>query len=115
MRDYETGYGKPPRHSQFKRGVCPNPHGRGKRADLELSDAIIRVMSETAEFREKGRVKRASRSELAIRRHVAAAMKGDIASAALLLKIRQHAEKYGEPGTLIINLINSPDRIERDV
>jgi hypothetical protein len=25
MSDYDVGYGKPPKHSQFKKGVCPNP------------------------------------------------------------------------------------------
>jgi hypothetical protein len=29
MADYEVGYNKPPRHSQFKPGNCANPHGRG--------------------------------------------------------------------------------------
>ena len=110
MRDYEIGYGKPPKHSRFKPGVCPNPRGRGKRADFRLSDAVLGVMGATSEFREKGYVKRASRSELAIRRHVAAALNGDLASAALLLKIRRHAEKYGDPGPTIITIVNSPDR-----
>jgi hypothetical protein len=31
MADYEVGYKKPPRHSQFKPGNRANPHGRGKR------------------------------------------------------------------------------------
>jgi hypothetical protein len=31
MADYEVGYKKPPRHSQFKKGNRANPHGRGKR------------------------------------------------------------------------------------
>jgi len=31
MADYEVGYKKPPRHSQFKAGNCANPRGRGKR------------------------------------------------------------------------------------
>jgi hypothetical protein len=110
MRDYEIGYGKPPKHSQFKRGVCPNPRGRGKRDDFRLADAVLKVMGAASEFRDKGIVRRASRSEVAIRRHIAAALNGDVGSAALLLKIRQHAEKYGEPPRLIIKLINSPDR-----
>jgi len=30
MSDYEVGYKKPPRHSQFKPGNRGNPKGRGK-------------------------------------------------------------------------------------
>ena len=26
--DYEVGYGKPPKHTQFKRGQSGNPNGR---------------------------------------------------------------------------------------
>ena len=29
---FEVGYGKPPQHSQFKRGQSGNPHGRPKGA-----------------------------------------------------------------------------------
>lgn len=28
--DYEVGFGKPPKHSQFKKGVSGNPNGRPK-------------------------------------------------------------------------------------
>jgi hypothetical protein len=110
MRDYDVGYGKPPKHSRFKKGVCPNPRGRGKTPGFQLSEAILRVMTATVAFREKGCIRRASRSEVAIRKHIAAALEGDIASATHLLRIRQHGLKYGDPGPLIINLVNSPDR-----
>jgi hypothetical protein len=33
----DVGYGRSPKHSQFKKGVCPNPRGRGKRRDLEFA------------------------------------------------------------------------------
>lgn len=29
-RDYEVGYGRPPKHSQFKKGQSGNPNGRPK-------------------------------------------------------------------------------------
>lgn len=28
--EYEVGYGRPPLHTRFRPGVCPNPKGRGK-------------------------------------------------------------------------------------
>jgi hypothetical protein len=36
MSDYEIGYGKPPKHSQFEKGVRPNLRGRSKRQDLQI-------------------------------------------------------------------------------
>jgi hypothetical protein len=114
MSDYDVGYGKPPKHSQFKNGVCPNPRGRGKRQDLKVREIMNKVLNAKAEFREHGKVKKASRIELTIRRLVASAINGDVASAASLLKIRAHAEKHGGSGPTIIRIIGGfPDGEER--
>jgi hypothetical protein len=37
----------------------------------------------------------------------AKAVKGDIASAEMLLRMRAHAEKHGDPGPLVIRIINA--------
>jgi hypothetical protein len=42
MSDYDVGYGRPPKHSQFKKGVCPNPRGRGKRGNLQIGEIMKR-------------------------------------------------------------------------
>jgi hypothetical protein len=110
MSDYEVGYGKPPKHSQFKKGVCPNPRGRKIKGRQHIGNIALDVLSARIEFQEKGLINRRSRLELAIRRHFTAALNGDIASAALLLKIRRHAEALGDAGPLIIEIVNSPDR-----
>jgi Family of unknown function (DUF5681) len=78
MGDYEIGYGKPPRHSPFKKGVSANPRGRPKRRNAELGDIVRSFLSAEAQYREKGRTKTTSRLELAIKRNVAAALNGDI-------------------------------------
>jgi hypothetical protein len=104
MRDYKVGYGKPPKHSQFQKGVCPNPKGRGKGRDLKLDEIMNEVLHSRIAFRENGRVKRASRLELAIRRLAAKAVKGDAASASLVLKLRAHAQKHGDSGAIVISV-----------
>ena len=110
MSDYDVGYGKPPKHSQFKKGVCPNPAGRGKRRDRKVGEIMTKVWNTKTEFRDRGKVKKASRIELAIRRLVASAIKGDVASAAWLLKMRAHAEKYGDTGPTIFRIVGGlPD------
>ena len=45
MGHYDVGYGKPPKHAQFKKGVCPNPHGRGKRRDLKVAEILNKVLN----------------------------------------------------------------------
>jgi Family of unknown function (DUF5681) len=104
MSDYDVGYGKPPKHSQFKKGVCPNPRGRGKRRDLEVGEILNKVLNGKTEFRERGKVKKG----MSIRRRAASAVKGDIGSAASLLKMRAHAEKYRDAGPMIIRLFGGP-------
>jgi hypothetical protein len=104
MTDYEVGYGKPPKHSRFKKGVCPNPRGRGRRP-LSVDEQIVRnVLYARSEFRENGRIKKASRLEIEIRKLGAAAVQGDIGSAAKLLKMHSHAKREGDtaPITIVI-------------
>jgi Family of unknown function (DUF5681) len=111
---YDVGYGKPPKHSQFKKGVCPNPQGRGKRGELPLREILDRVLNAKTNFRERGKLKKASRLELTIRWHAALAIKGDVSSAALLLKLRAHAEKHpGASSPTIITIIGGPPYLRR--
>jgi hypothetical protein len=105
---YEVGYGKPPKHSQFKKGVCPNPKGRGKRGELPLREILDGFLNATTSFRERGKLQKASRLELTIRRLAALAIKGDISSAAALLKLRAHAEKHPDSGVTIITIVGGP-------
>jgi hypothetical protein len=109
MRDYEIGYGKPPKHSQFKKGLCPNPRGRPRRHGLSIGVFVRDVLSESTNIPSKGRTRRGSRLELVIHRHFVAALSGDVASAAILLKLREQGLKYGDSGPLIINILNSPE------
>ena len=104
MSDYEVGYKKPPRHSQFKPGNRGNPKGRGKRKVETEAETLKRVLNFPAEFRHGGKSKRAPRIELMIRRFGAAALKGDVGAAATLLKIRAHCEKCGDINPTIITL-----------
>ena len=116
MADYEIGYGKPPRHSQFKKGVCANPRGRPRRFNPEIGDVVCSFLSARAQYREKGQTRQTSRLELAIKHHINAALNGDVGSAAMLLKMRAHAERLGDTGPLVIRLENAlpPFRYEVD-
>lgn len=45
--EYEIGYKKPPVHTRWKKGQCPNPSGRGKRRP-QLPDFFAIVSEEMA-------------------------------------------------------------------
>jgi hypothetical protein len=65
------------------------------------------VATREAQYREKGRTRKMSRLELAIKRHITAALDGDVGSAAMLLKVRAHAIGLGDTGPLIIQIVNA--------
>jgi hypothetical protein len=104
MSDYEVGYKKTPKHSRFKAGVSGNPKGRGKRKDLKEREVLLGVLSTPIQFRDRGRVKKGTLSEALIRKHVALALKGDVGSAALLLRLRAHVKEHGDHGPTIIRI-----------
>jgi hypothetical protein len=98
MHEYEVGYGKPPRKSRFKPGVSGNPKGRPKRKPFALASIIRSVLSAPIEYRERGRIKAATRHELSLKMLIEHAIKGDVVAAELVLKVRAHGQRYGESG-----------------
>src|SRR4051794_10236699 len=102
MADFEVGYKKPPRHSQFKKGVCANREGRRKKKVLKESEAIRKVLNLLVTFRDRGKTKRSPRIELIVKSNGAAALKGDVGAAAVLLTLRAHFEKSGDINPTIL-------------
>jgi hypothetical protein len=96
MSEYEVGYRKPPKNSRFKKGASPNPKGRPKRKLLAVGDVFDNVLDAPAEYREGGKTKRATRRELTLRNFVRLALSGDVKAAETLLKLRAHAQRFGD-------------------
>lgn len=109
MKPYSVGHRRPPRHTQFKKGVCANPRGRGKAKGNEQSASVSRVLSELVEYNEGGKRKKAPLLKILILRLFNGAMRGDVRSANDLLLLRAHAQRRGEPGPLIIRVLNDPE------
>lgn len=91
--DYEVGYGKPPRHTQFQPGRSGNPRGRprgarGLRAELkaELDERVTIV--------EEGKSKRVRKLRVVIKALTARAAKGNVAAADKLLSLLIQAEGF---------------------
>jgi Family of unknown function (DUF5681) len=109
-KDYDVGYGKPPKEFQFKKGVCPNLKGRGKNSSEDRGAIVEQVLNSTAKIVDGGKRIRKSRIELSIKNYAYSASKGDVASAALLLKILARSKKGGDLGPMVVVVENAlPD------
>ncbi len=96
MDDHKVGKGKPPKRFQFKKGTSGNPKGRPKRAPFSVAQAIINVLDGPVKFREGGTLRTANRRQLSALNHVRSALGGDVGSAAILLRLLAHAERFGD-------------------
>lgn len=83
--DYEVGYGKPPKHSQFKKGRSGNPKGRPKGAKGVVA-SIKREMERKVTIREGGQKVTISKAEAVAKRILAKALSGDAGALKLLLQ-----------------------------
>lgn len=104
MSDRKVGYGNPPEHSRFKKGVSANPKGRPKRQPSEVGEVVTAVMDAAVEYRESGRSKKASRWELSIRRHLKRAIGGDIGAAEALLRLRSQAQEKRNTDSMVVQI-----------
>ena len=104
MSDRKVGYGNPPEHSRFKKGVSANPKGRPKRQPPEVGEVIKGVMDASVEYLEGGRTRKATRRELSVKRHLKRAMEGNTGAAEALLKLRAQAQRNRAASGLIVQI-----------
>jgi hypothetical protein len=97
-RDYEVGYGKPPRHSQFKRGQSGNPRGRPA-GSKNLGTLVSEALNEPVIVVENGGRRKISKREAIIKQLVNRSAKADWRAIKILLDIVRELEGRIEPET----------------
>ena len=95
-RDYEVGYGKPPRHTQFKKGQSGNPRGRPS-GSKNLSTLVIEALNELVVVAENGGRRKITKRQAIITQLVNQSAKADWRATKLLLDILQAIEPRTEP------------------
>lgn len=91
--DDEVGYGKPPKHGQFKPGKSGNPRGRPRGA-LGLKAELKAELDEFVTITIDGKPKRIRKRRLVIKALAAKAAKGNVAAADKLLSLVIQAEGF---------------------
>jgi hypothetical protein len=110
--EYEVGYGKPPKDTQFKPGRSGNPSGHKKHSKSGKT-LLMEALNERILITEAGIQRRITKREALWKSLVAHALKGDIRSTAFLFKI---IEQYDLPsdsdteGRITIEFVEPPPR-----
>src|SRR4051794_11794087 len=78
------GFGRPPKHTQFKKGTSGNPAGRPKKVSSFKTD-LAAELQEKLLLTENGRQRRVSKQRAFVKTLVAAAIKKDIRAVNALL------------------------------
>lgn len=89
---YEVGYGKPPKHTQFKPGQSGNKKGRPENAKKYLSEMIEGAFYSDQPMRINGKTVSKITMEIMLMKVSELAMKGDMKAARLMCDL---AAKYG--------------------
>ena len=84
--DYEVGYGKPPKDTQFKKGQSGNPKGRTKGGKNFKTD-LAEVLQEVVAVKEGGVRRNLSKQRAMLKSVTAKAMQGDARSVALIVNM----------------------------
>jgi hypothetical protein len=91
--NYEIGYGKPPKATQFKKGKSGNPKGRNRGEQIEDVRVVIEeVLEETLPLREDGRVRTVTKLEAMMRAQFVDALRGNPKAVRTIFKL---AKKTG--------------------
>src|ERR1700730_6909962 len=92
----KVNYRNPPKQFQFKKGFSGNPKGRPKRKGLVLGDIIKKARNTFTQYKERGRMKTATRLKVVLKKLVNGALQGDASVVDFLLKLRARASKNND-------------------
>jgi hypothetical protein len=95
-RDYQVGYGKPPRHTRFKRGQSGNPRGR-PRGSKNLPTLLTEALNKRVIVAENEGRRKITKREAIITQLVNRSAKADLRAIKILLDIIQDIERRTEP------------------
>ena len=84
--DYDVGYKKPPKKTQFKRGRSGNPRGRPK-GTKNFKTELAEELQERVRVREGGTAREVSKQRAMLKRLTEKALHGDARSASIIVNM----------------------------
>ena len=95
-RDYEVGYGKPPRHTRFEPGRSGNPRGRPPGAK-NMKTLLSKALNELVVVTEPGGRRKVSKREAIVTQLVNRSAKADYKAIQILLGMLRDIESDTDP------------------
>jgi hypothetical protein len=96
QRDYEVGYGKPPRHTRFTKGQSGNPRGRAPGAK-NMKTLLSEALNELVIVTENGGRRKVTKREAIIKQLVNQSAIADWRAIKILLDLLREIEGQSEP------------------
>ena len=106
--DYEVGYGKPPRHTRFKKGQSGNPRGRPS-GSKNLATVLSEALNELVIVAENGGRRKITKRQAIITQLVNQSAKADWRATKILLDMVRDIESQTEPVSAETSPFNEAD------
>ena len=90
--DDRIGYGRPPKPTQFKKGVSGNPRGRPRRV-TNLTADLREELAELVRVRDGDREYRVTKQRAVLKALIAAAAQGNVSAATALFSLQARLVK----------------------
>ena len=108
LRDYEVGYGKPPRHTRFVKGQSGNPRGRPS-GTKNFTTLLNEALNETVIVTENGGRRKVSKRQAIVTQLVNRSATADLRAIKLLLDVVREIEGPTEPASPETSEFSAPD------
>jgi hypothetical protein len=108
-RDYEVGYGKPPRHTRFELGRSGNPQGRPG-GSKNLLTLLNKALNELVIVTENGGRRKVSKREAIVTQLVNRSAQADLKAIQILLAMLRDIEGHAEAGAADPDLFTEADQ-----
>ena len=113
IANYEVGYRRPPKHTQFRKDQSGNPRRKPKTKNQTFASLIDGALERPIWIKEGDRRKRVTVLEAITSQLADAAAKGDGEAVDLLMLLDRRGKKHSKGQTVILEIIPDDGKVAR--